>query len=88
MTRDELAALRDALEAVLTWPDGVREQIARWLRSEAAKPGNGLDAHPPPSAPSPRRVSSGLPLARRPGRWRSGAKLRDGKHRTHNAMVG
>ena len=50
MTRDELAALRDAIDTVLTWPDSVRAEIARWLAPAAAKPGNGLDPHPPPVA--------------------------------------
>ena len=49
MTRDELAALRDAIDTVLTWPDSVRAEIARWLSPAAAKPGNGLDLHPPPT---------------------------------------
>jgi hypothetical protein len=47
MTRDELAALRDAIDTVLTWPDAVRDQVARWLTPEATKP-NGRDPHPPP----------------------------------------
>jgi hypothetical protein len=48
MTREELGALHAALEAVLAWPDAVRDEVARWLAPEAAKPGNGLDPHPPP----------------------------------------
>ena len=51
MTRDELAALRDAIDTVLTWPDSVRAEIARWLAPAAAKPGNGLDLHPPVAPP-------------------------------------
>jgi hypothetical protein len=47
MNRDELAALRDAIDTVLTWPDAVRDQVARWLTPAAAKP-NGRDPHPPP----------------------------------------
>jgi hypothetical protein len=36
---------RDASDAVLTWPDGVREQVARWLAPEASKPnGRGSPA--------------------------------------------
>ena len=50
MTRDELAALRDAIDTVLTWPHSVRAEIARWLAPPATKPGNGLDPHPPPVA--------------------------------------
>ena len=55
MTRDELAALRDALEAVLAWPDAVRVEVARWLAPAAAKP-NGRDSHPPPIAPTSAEV--------------------------------
>ena len=51
MTRDELTALRDAIDTVLTWPGSVRAEIARWLAPAAAKPGNGLDLHPPVAPP-------------------------------------
>jgi hypothetical protein len=61
MNRRELAALRDAIDTLLTWPDGVREQIARWLTPEASKP-NGRDPHPPVAAPTPR------PAKARPGK--------------------
>jgi hypothetical protein len=37
MTRDDLSALRDALDTVLTWPYRVRDQVAQWLAPEAAK---------------------------------------------------
>jgi predicted transcriptional regulator len=33
--RAELGALRDAIDAVLNWPDPVRDQIARWLQTES-----------------------------------------------------
>ena len=46
MTRDELAALRDAIDTVLTWPPAVLAEVARWLSPPAAKP-NGHDPHPP-----------------------------------------
>jgi hypothetical protein len=46
MNREELSALRDAIDTVLTWPDSVRAEIARWLTPEAAK-SNGRDPHPP-----------------------------------------
>jgi hypothetical protein len=58
MDRDELTALRDAIDVMLAWPDALRAEIARWLSPEAAKPGNGLDPHPPPvvqSAEVPKR---------------------------------
>jgi hypothetical protein len=44
MTREELAALRDAIDVVLEWPDSVCQQIGAWLTPEAAKPGKGLDS--------------------------------------------
>lgn len=50
MTLDELTALHSALTAVLAWPDSVRDAVAQWLTPSAAKPGNGLDRHPPPIA--------------------------------------
>ena len=42
MDRAELGALRDAIDTILTWPDSVRGQIARWLQTDASKP-NGAD---------------------------------------------
>jgi len=82
MDREQLTALRDAIDTVLTWPDRVREQIARWLAPEGAKP-NGLDPHPPPAAASdqapvsdskasppplsPVEARCGAPQASRPG---------------------
>jgi hypothetical protein len=60
MNREELSALRDALEAVLAWPPAVRTEVARWLTPAAAK-GNGVDLHPP-IAPTP-NVSGGAALA-------------------------
>ena len=48
MTRNELAALRDAIDTVLTWPPAVLAEVARWLTPAAPQPGNGLDPHPPP----------------------------------------
>ena len=38
MNRAELGALRDAIDTVLSWPDSVRDQIARWLQTDASKP--------------------------------------------------
>jgi hypothetical protein len=37
MDRAQLTALRDALDALLAWPDGVLVQLARWL-ADVAKP--------------------------------------------------
>jgi hypothetical protein len=42
VNRAELGALRDAIDAILSWPDSVRDQIAQWLRTDASKP-NGAD---------------------------------------------
>jgi hypothetical protein len=45
MDRDELTALRDALAALLTWPDSVRAELARWLAAPPAPTkANGHDA--------------------------------------------
>ena len=43
--REELVALRDAIDLTLALPDSIREQVARWLTPEAAKP-NGRDPTP------------------------------------------
>jgi hypothetical protein len=36
--RAELGALRDAIDTILSWPNPVRDQIARWLQTDASKP--------------------------------------------------
>ena len=46
MTREELIALRDAIDITLALPDSIREMLAQWLAPAAAKP-NGHDPHPP-----------------------------------------
>jgi hypothetical protein len=38
VNRAELGALRDAIDTILNWPDSVRDQIARWLQTDASKP--------------------------------------------------
>jgi hypothetical protein len=53
MDREELAALRDAIDVLLRCPDSVREQLMKWFSPKAAKPGNRLDSHPLPIAPTP-----------------------------------
>ena len=78
MNWDELAALHAALAVVLAWPDSVRAEVARWLSPAAAKPGNGLDPHPPPIATlpeirrpapgKPRETGRRAPEIRRPGK--------------------
>jgi hypothetical protein len=56
MDREESVALREALGAVLAWPESVRAAIARWLAPEPGK-SNGHDPHPAavmmPKAPEP-----------------------------------
>lgn len=56
MTRDELTALRDAIDVVLAWPPAVRDQVAAWL-TQASKP-NGRDPHPPPPRQAKARQSA------------------------------
>jgi hypothetical protein len=53
MDREELTALRDAIDVLLKLPDGVRMQLVRWFAPTVAKPGNGHDPHPPPHPPTP-----------------------------------
>jgi hypothetical protein len=55
MTRDELIALRDAIDITLALPDSIREMLAQWLTPAAAKP-NGHDPHPLAPSPSPPAV--------------------------------
>ena len=64
MNREELVALHAALSTVLTWPEPVLEQVARWLAQEAAqRPGNGLD-HDPPRVASPPRPTHAAKAAK------------------------
>jgi len=55
MTREELVALRDAIDMTLALPDSLREMLAQWL-APAAKP-NGHDPHPPAPTPTPKAAS-------------------------------
>jgi hypothetical protein len=63
MTREELTALRDAIDLTLALPDSIRALLAQWLAPETAKP-NGHDPHPPTpiatlkTAPMPRPAAS------------------------------
>jgi hypothetical protein len=34
MDREKFVAPRDAIDTVLTWPDAVRAEVARWLTPE------------------------------------------------------
>jgi hypothetical protein len=38
VNRAELGALREAIDTILTWPDSVRDEIAKWLQTDASKP--------------------------------------------------
>jgi hypothetical protein len=38
VNRAELGVLRDAIDTILSWPDPMRDQIARWLQTDASKP--------------------------------------------------
>ena len=73
MTRNELAALRDAIDTVLTWPPAVLAEVARWLTPAAPQPGNGLDPHPPPielRSGESAAIPSVAALSKRPGKAR------------------
>jgi hypothetical protein len=65
MTREELIALRDAIDVTLALPDSVRELLAQWLAPAAAKP-NGHDPHPPVPAPTPKVAPTPRPAASKP----------------------
>jgi hypothetical protein len=55
--RDELGALRDAIDTILSWPDPVRDQIAQWLQPKTAKP--NAAHHGTPSSHSSRHRGVG-----------------------------
>jgi hypothetical protein len=57
MTREELTALRNAIDMTLALPDSLRALLAQWLMPEAAKP-NGHDRHPPAPASPPRTLKA------------------------------
>ena len=38
MDRAELGALRDAIDTILTWPNSVRDQIAKWVQTDTTNP--------------------------------------------------
>jgi hypothetical protein len=60
MTREELIALRDAIDMTLALPDSLRELLAQWLAPEASKP-NGHDRSPPTPTPSTPRPVTPIP---------------------------
>ena len=45
MNRAELGALRDAIDAIMTWPDSVRDQVAQWLQTDVSKPKGADPGH-------------------------------------------
>jgi hypothetical protein len=59
LSRDELAALRDAIDVALSWPDRVRDLVGQWLAPETAKP-NGRDAASTPRPAEPRHRKSAV----------------------------
>ena len=69
MDRAELGVLRDAIDTILTWPDSVRGQIARWLQTDVSKPNR---ADPGPLS----RSRSNRPPGFKPGVGESAARER------------
>ena len=65
MTREELIALRDAIDLTLALPDSLRELMAQWLAPAAAKP-NGHDHNPPAPMSTPRMVKVRAKRIRKP----------------------
>jgi hypothetical protein len=62
MTREELTALRDAIDITLALPDSIREMLAQWLTPAAVKP-NGHDHHPLVPTPTPKVAPTPRPAA-------------------------
>jgi hypothetical protein len=67
MTREELTALRDAIDMTLALPDSIRELLAQWLTPAAAKP-NGRDPHPPVPTSTPHSAKAKRAFVSRPRR--------------------
>jgi Winged helix-turn-helix DNA-binding len=65
MTREELIALRDAIDLTLALPDNIRELLAQWLAPAVAKP-NGHDHHPPVLMSTPRVIKVQVKRIRKP----------------------
>jgi hypothetical protein len=57
VTREELVALRDAIDMTLALPDSLRALLAQWLAPEASKP-NGHDLRSPVPTPPLRTVKA------------------------------
>jgi hypothetical protein len=65
MTREELTALRDAIDMTLALPDSIRELLAQWLAPAAAKP-NGHGPHRPVPPPTPKAAPTPCSVASKP----------------------
>ena len=65
LTREELVALRDAIDLTLALPDSLRELLAQWLAPAAAKP-NGHDLRPPVPTPPPTAAPAPRPAGSKP----------------------
>lgn len=91
MTRDELTALRDAIDLALALPDSIRALLAQWLRDDIPK-SNGVDAHPPPPTPKPhpaKAKSSAKPSSRsaKAGEKKLLAALRESPNQSAGALA-
>ena len=69
MTREELTALRDAIDITHALPDSLRALLAQWLAPEVAKP-NGHDPHPPATLVSTVDARSRIAPSSRPAKAR------------------
>jgi Winged helix-turn-helix DNA-binding len=65
MTREELTALRDAIDMTLALPDSIRGLLAQWLAPAATRP-NGHDPHPPVPPASPKAAPAPRPASSKP----------------------
>jgi Winged helix-turn-helix DNA-binding len=91
MTREELIALRDAIDMTLALPDSIRELFAQWLAPEAVKP-NGRDPHPetlPADRRAPRRRTrrANLPVSAKVAEQRLLEAMRDNPDLTVIALA-
>jgi hypothetical protein len=70
MNREELRALRSAIDSVLSWPESVIVEVARWLANPPKASGNGhvagngVDRHAAKRVPKASRL--GNPNFRKP----------------------
>ena len=85
MTREELAALRDAIDLTLALPDSIRELLAQWLAPTIAKP-NGHDPHPPVPMPTPRSATPIPPRGKAKAKYDNPAHARAAERKLLAAM--